>query len=318
MDSMNSIPCRNTFTDTLLELGLADRDILAVTSDARGSVTLSAFAEQLPGQFVEVGIAEQNAIGIAAGLASCGKKVFVCGPACFYTSRSLEQIKVDVDYSDFPVKIIGVSGGVSYGALGSTHHSLHDIAVLRCFPNMHILLPCDRAQTRAMTNALAGLKAPAYMRMGRGPVPDVYVWDDCPFEIGKANTLMSGKDITLIGCGETVWHCLEAAQKLRQSGIEARVLDLHTLKPLDTHALTKAIDETGHIVTVEEHSIYGGLGAIVAEFAAQYRPVPMRLIGIPDEYAEHGSSAEIFRHYGITGDNIAKVATNLLMQKPAL
>jgi transketolase len=309
---MNNVPCRKTFTDTLLQLAREDQRIIAVTTDARGSVTLGTFAEQLPDQFVEVGIAEQNAMGIAAGLASCGKKVFVCGPACFYASRSLEQIKVDVAYSGFPVRIVGVSGGVSYGALGSTHHGLHDIASLRCFPNLGILLPCDRAQTRVMTEALAHLNTPVYMRMGRGPVPDVYDQDDCPFEFGKANTLMYGDDISLVGCGETVWHCLEAGKMLRERGIGARVIDLHTLKPLDTETIKKAIDETGHIVTVEEHSLFGGLGAAIAEFAAQYRPIPMRLIGIPDEYAVHGSPAEIFRHYGISAGQIAATAEEML------
>jgi transketolase len=170
----NKIPCRKIFTDTILELAKSDPEIVVVTSDARGSVTLNQFAEELPAQFVEVGIAEQNAVGVAAGLASCGKKTFVCGPACFYASRSLEQVKVDLAYSGNPVKIIGVSGGVSYGALGSTHHSLHDVAVMRTFPGMHVILPSDNAQTRELTRQLVDYPHPVYMRMGRGAVPDVY------------------------------------------------------------------------------------------------------------------------------------------------
>jgi transketolase len=309
---MNKTPCRKIFTDTLLEMARKDKSIFVVTSDARGSVTLNSFADELPGQFVEVGIAEQNAIGIAAGLTSCGKKTFVCGPACFYSSRSLEQVKIDVAYSDYPVKVIGVSGGVSYGSLGSSHHSLHDIAVMRTFPGMQIVLPCDNAQTRSLTQLLAGHPHPVYVRMGRGPVPDVYDKPLTGFQIGKAITLLNGNDITIIGTGETVFHCLEAGKILRGRGIDARVIDMHTIKPLDVETIKKALDETGYIITVEEHSIYGGLGSAVAEIAVKYKPVPVRIIGIPDENAVTGSSSEIFRHYGITKENIAGIAEEML------
>jgi transketolase len=315
---MNKIPCRKTFTDTLLKLAKEDKDIIVVTSDARGSVTLNDFADSLPNQFVEVGIAEQNAIGIAAGIASCGKKTFVCGPACFYASRSLEQVKVDVAYSQNPVKIIGVSGGVSYGALGSTHHSLHDLAVMRTFPDLHVVLPCDNAQTQELTRILPDYPYPVYVRMGRGPVPEVYTSEILTFKIGKANTLLNGNDITIIGCGETVFHCLEAGKALRQMGIEARVIDMHTIKPLDVEAVKKAIDESGAILTVEEHSIYGGLGAAVAEIAVQYKPVPMKILGIPDENSVIGNSGEVFRHYGIYQENIAKEASDLILKKTNL
>jgi len=309
---MSPIPCRQAFTDTLTELAKADKDIIVVTSDARGSVTLTRFAQELPGQFVEVGIAEQNAIGVSAGLASFGKKTFVCGPACFYSARSLEQVKVDVAYSQNPVKIIGVSGGVSYGALGSTHHSLHDIAVMRAFPGLHIVFPCDVAQTVALTRHLVNYPFPVYVRMGRGAVPDVYINSDVPFEIGKSITLHKGNDLTIIGTGETVFHCLEAATELEKHRVEARVIDMHTLKPLDVEIIKKAASETGRIITVEEHSIYGGLGAAVAEIIVQYRPVPMKIIGIPDENAINGSSGEIFNHYGLSKENIVNEAFKLI------
>lgn len=310
--AMTKMPCRKIFTDTLFELAVKDISIIAVSSDARGSVTLNHFAEKLPDQYVEVGIAEQNAIGIAAGLASCGKNVFVCGPASFYAARSLEQIKVDVAYSGNPVKVIGVSGGVSYGALGNTHHSLHDIAVMCTFPGMNVFLPCDNAQTRAITLAMGIFDQPAYIRMGRGPVPDVYSDEYCPFTIGKANILMEGSDITLIGTGETVYHCFEAGKILMKMGINARVLDMHTLKPLDTEAIVSAAIETGAIITVEEHSIFGGLGSMVASVVAQNYPVPMKIIGIPDENAVHGSPTEIFDYYRITAQNIASQASSLI------
>ncbi|MCD8184976.1 MAG: transketolase family protein [Rikenellaceae bacterium] len=316
--AVKTIPCRQSFTETLLELGKNDPQIIAVTTDARGSVTLGDFADQLPAQFVEVGIAEQNAVGIAAGLASTGKKVFVCGPACFYVARSLEQVKVDVAYSKNPVKVIGVSGGVSYGALGATHHSLHDIAVLRTFPGMQIILPCDVRQTEKLTRLLPDYNHPVYVRVGRNAVPDVYADNDSPFQIGKANRLMDGNDLTLIGTGETVYHCYEAGKRLKKEGISARVLDMHTLKPADTQAILEAARETGLIVTVEEHSMYGGLGAIVAETVSEEYPVPVKRLGIPDENAIHAKPLEIFRHYGIDHESIYHTALGMLKKSSTM
>lgn len=309
---IKSVACRKSFTDTLLELGRQDKNIVAVTTDARGSVTLTGFAEQLPEQFVECGIAEQDAVGIAAGLASCGKKVFVCGPACFYVARSLEQVKVDVAYSGQPVKILGVSGGVAYGALGATHHSLHDIAVLRTFPGMQVVLPCDARQTRKLVEALVDYPHPVYVRVGRNAVPDVYDNDDFVFEIGKSVQLQDGSDLTIIGTGETVYHALEAGRRLAAEGISTRVIDMHTLKPADTDAIIKAAKETGRIITVEEHSMYGGLGGIVAETVAQNCPVPMRILGIPDENAVHGKPLEIFHHYKLDADGIYETAIDFV------
>lgn len=309
---INKIPCRKSFTDSLLELAQADKDIIAVTSDASGSVTLTDFAKELPKQFVEVGIAEQNAVGISAGLASTGKKVFVCGPACFYVARSLEQVKVDLAYSKINVKILGVSGGVSYGALGTTHHSLHDIAVLRTFPDMHIVLPCDIFQTKKLVKQLVNYPYPVYIRVGRNAVPNVYENEDFDYQIGKANTLLDGNDISLIGTGETVYHCLQAAQKLKAEGINARVIDMHTLKPADTDIIIKAARETGKIITVEEHSIFGGLGAIVAEVLSQNHPIPIKILGIPDENAIHAKPLTIFKHYGMDGDGIYKTAIDFI------
>jgi len=310
MNSVNSntIPCRKMFTNTLLELAKKDRDIIAVTTDARGSVTLDTFANELPEQFVELGIAEQNAVGIGAGLTSAGKKTFVCGPACFYVARSLEQVKVDVAYSQNPVKILGVSGGVSYGALGYSHHSLHDIAVLRTFPGMHIVLPSDIYQTEKLVHQLINYPYPVFVRLGRNAVPIVYEKDNVPFKIGKANIILDGNDLTIIGTGETVYHCLTAGKKLRDEGINVRVIDMHTLKPFDKEIVIKAARETGKIITVEEHSIFGGLGGIVAEITALNYPVPLRILGIPDETAPHGSSAEIFKYYGLDSDGIYKTA----------
>ena len=312
MKKANKIPCRKSFTDTLLQIAQTDKEIIAVTSDASGSATLTDFAQTLPEQFVEVGIAEQNAVGIAAGMASTGKKVFIFGPACFYVARSLEQVKVDLAYSQMPVKICGVSGGVAYSQLGATHHSLHDIAVLRTFPGMEIYLPCDVRQTRKLVERLIDHPKPAYIRVGRNAVPDVYETDDFDFELGKANLLKDGKDLTLIGTGETVAHCLEAALMLEKQGIHARVLDMHTLKPFDRDAVIKAARETGCIVTAEEHSIYGGLGASVAEITSQVCPVKLRILGVPDENVIHASPAEVFHHYGFDYQGIYEACLELL------
>lgn len=307
----NIIACRKSFTNTLLELARIDKDIVAVTTDARGSVTLDDFAKELPQQFIECGIAEQNAVGISAGLAHSGKKVFVCGPACFYVARSLEQVKVDLAYSQNNVKILGVSGGVAYGALGATHHSLHDIAVMRTFPGMKVVMPCDARQTRKLVKLLVDCPDPVYVRVGRNAVPDVYENDDFDFELGKANMLLDGSDLTIIATGETVYHAYQAGLMLREKNINVRVLDMASIKPYDKEAILKAASETGRIITVEEHSQFGGLGAIVVETISE-NPVPVRIIGIPDENVVHGKPLEIFAHYGLDKTGIFRAALDFL------
>ena len=303
--------CRKSFTDELLAKAREDKDIVVVTTDARGSVTLTDFAAELPAQFVECGIAEQNAVGIASGLAHSGKKVFACGPACFYVARSLEQVKVDMAYSENPVKILGVSGGVAYGARGATHHSLHDIAVLRTFPGMNIVLPCDARQTRKLVDILIDYPHPTYVRVGRAGVPEVYDNDDFDFAPGKAVKLLEGSDLTIIAAGETVWHALQAGRRLAEEGISARVLDMSWIKPCDEQAILDAARETGRIITVEEHSKFGGLGAMVAEVIAE-NPVPVKILGIPDENVVHGTNTEIFHHYGLDSDGIVKTAKHFV------
>ena len=304
--SAPGISCRHAFSGALLELARKDRNVYAVCSDSRGSVTLDAFAKALPRQFVEAGIAEQDAVGMAAGLAKSGKRVFVCGPACFYAARSLDQVKVDVAYAGSDVKVIGISGGVSYGALGFTHHSLHDLAVMRAFPGLSVFLPCDNYQTAAVTRHLATHAGPAYVRLGRGPVADVY--DEAhpaTFIPGQAVLLHEGSDCTLIAAGEMVQPALGAARLLEAEGIGVRVLDCWSIKPLDAAAITRAARETGLLFTLEEHSLLGGLGAAVAEVVVQTCPVPMRILGFPDEFATAGSSAELFQHYGFTPAKVA-------------
>ncbi|MGZ7440372.1 transketolase family protein [Paenibacillus sp. TH7-28] len=312
---MNTIPNRQVICETLLELAKEDHDIMVLASDSRGSAAMAPFANTFPEQFVEVGIAEQNIVGMAAGLAHSGKKPFVTSPACFLSMRSIEQVKVDVAYSRTNVKLIGISGGISYGALGMSHHSVQDIAVARAIPGLAIVLPADRHETKKLTEALVKYDGGVYVRIGRNAVEDVYETDDYPFEIGKAVTMKDGKDITIIAAGETVRVALDAAEALAAEGVSCRVLNMHTIKPLDEAAIIAAAKETGAIITVEEHSVYGGLGAAVAEVVVQNRPVPMKVLGIPDEPAIAGKTAEVFRHYGITGDNIKQVALELISKR---
>ncbi|WP_028552977.1 transketolase family protein [Paenibacillus sp. UNC451MF] len=312
---MNTIPNRQVICETLLELAKDDRDIMVLTSDSRGSAAMAPFAKAYPEQFVEVGIAEQNIVGISAGLAHSGKKPFVTSPACFLSMRSIEQIKVDVAYSGTNVKLVGISGGISYGALGMSHHSVQDLAVARAIPGLAVMMPADRHETKRMTEALVKHDGGVYVRIGRNAVEDVYEADDFEFVIGKAVMMREGSDLTIIAAGETVRIALDAHEALKEAGVSCRVINMHTIKPLDEEAILRAARETGHLITVEEHSVLGGLGAAVAEVVVQNKPVPMRILGIPDEPAIAGKTAEVFRHYGLTADRIKQIALELLDQQ---
>jgi transketolase len=300
------------FAATLLELARGDSDLLVVTSDSRGSAKLAPFAKAAPGQIVEVGIAEQNLVGIAAGLAAAGKNVFAVSPACFLTARSLEQIKNDVCYSDRPVSVIGISAGVSYGALGTTHHSLHDFAVLRAIHNITIVAPADNFETREAIKATAKLRTPAYLRFGKKTMP--HLPRPVPgFELGKASLVRPGKDISFVACGETVAPALAAADLLAADGIDCRVISMHTIKPLDEAAVLQAATETRGVITVEEHSVNGGLGEACASLLLQSGVhTRFKIVGLPDDHTVTGSQLEIFRHYGIDGPGLAATAKKLL------
>jgi len=302
----------DVFADTVLELARQDSDVLVVTSDSRGSGKLTQFGETLPNQIVELGIAEQNVIGISAGLASAGKKVFAASPACFITARGFEQIKNDVAYSDQPVRIIGISAGVSYGALGATHHSLHDYAALRAVNNITIIAPADNFETRETIKAIHNVAHPVYVRLGKAPIAHVHA-EGSSFTIGKAALVQDGDDLTFIACGETVPIAVEAAQHLSAEGVTCRVLSMHTLKPLDEESVRKAAHETQAIITVEEHSVHGGLGeACAAILMQQGARVPFKIVGFPDEHMVAGSQKEIFNHYGISPNGLAVTARQLL------
>lgn len=309
--SKQTVANRQAMCEVLVEEAKQNEDILVLTSDSRGSASLVEFAKQLPEQLIEVGIAEQNLVSISAGLAHMGKRPFAASPACFLSMRSIEQIKVDVAYSNKNVKLVGISGGVSYGALGMSHHSLQDFAVTRAIPNLQVLVPADRIETKKMFQALVASEQPAYIRLGRNPVEDCYE-EDYNFEIGKAVMMKEGTDITLIAAGETVRQAMDAAELLKEQGISAKVLNIHSLKPFDQEAVKAAAQETKQVISVEEHSIYGGLGAAVAEALSQQTGIQHKIIGFPDEALITGTSEELFQHYGLDGASLAEQAAAMV------
>jgi transketolase len=300
------------FAATLEELARANRNIIAVTSDSRGSGKLAPFGKALPSQIVEVGIAEQNLVGITAGLAACGKKAFGVSPGCFLTARALEQIKNDICYSDVPAALIGISSGVSYGALGTTHHTLHDLAVLRAINNLSILVPADNFESRQAILAAAKAIKPVFVRFGKAAMYGLHK-PETKFEAGKAITLREGNDLAFIATGETVIHALLAAAQFAERGIQVRVLSVHTVKPLDTEAILLAGRQCRVVITVEEHMVHGGLGeACGAALMQAGVNKPFRIVGIPDEETVPGSQADIFRHYGISMEGLVETASTLL------
>ncbi len=309
---MNKIPNRQAICQVLMEKAKTDKDIVVLCSDSRGSASLTPFFNAYPEQSVEVGIAEQDLVGIAAGLASCGKKPFAASPACFLSTRSYEQCKVDCAYSDTNVKLIGISGGVSYGALGMSHHSAQDIAAMSAIPNMRVYLPSDRHQTRHLVEALLEDQKCAYIRVGRNPVEDIYEEDNCPFEMNKATWLRRGTDAAIIACGEMVRPADEAAKLLERRGISVSVLDMYCVKPLDSKAVLEAARNAKLVVTVEEHAPFGGLGSMVAQVVGENCPRKVKNLTLPDTPVITGTSGEVFHSYGLDAEGIAKTVEELL------
>jgi transketolase len=308
----NTIPNRQVICQVLMEQAKEDKTITVLCSDSRGSASLAPFAQAYPEQFVEVGIAEQNLVSMAAGMARCGLRPFAASPASFLSTRSMEQVKVDVAYSHTNVKLIGISGGVSYGALGMTHHSAQDIATLGSIPGMRVYLPSDRYLTQALMEVLVKDDDPAYIRVGRNAVEDIYDGVPETFQMDKAITVKEGSDVTLIACGEMVKPALDAAALLAEQGISARVLDMYCVKPLDRDAVEKAARETRAIVTVEEHSLLGGMGSMVSQVVGEIYPVKVKNLALPDEPAIAGKSSEVFHYYGLDAQGIAQAVREVL------
>lgn len=312
---MNKIPNRQVICDVLMEKAKEDKDIMVLCSDSRGSASMTPFANEYPEQFLEVGIAEQNLVSISAGLAKCGKKPFAASPACFLSTRSYEQAKVDVAYSDTNVKLIGISGGVSYGALGMSHHSAQDIAAMCAIPNMRVYLPSDRHQTRKLTEALLQDQKGAYIRTGRNPVEDVYSEENCPFVMDQATLAAQGEDVLIVACGEMVRPAMDAAEILSRQGISASVLDMYCLKPFDRKSLIREAKKVKAIVTVEEHAPFGGLGSMVCQAVCGECPMKVVNLSLPDAPVITGTSKEVFDYYGLNGQGIAEAAAAVLQGK---
>ena len=306
--------CRDAFEDTLRELAERDSRIVAVVNDSVGSSKLTQFGEEYPNRLVNVGIAEQNMVGVGAGLANGGLIPFVCGAAPFLTGRALEQIKADIAYSNANVKLCGMSSGMAYGALGPTHHSIEDMAWLRAIANMTVIVPADPIETAQAVQVAANTTGPVFLRISRLPVPVVH--DDAyRFAIGKAALLRDGRDLTLIANGVLVSQALEAAALLEARGIQARVLNMSTVRPLDREAVQAAAMETGSIITVEEHTVYGGLGSAVAEVVVTTCPVPMRILGVPGVFAPTGSASWLLQYFQLTAQGIYTAALELIGAK---
>ena len=301
------------FAETLLDEAKKNSNIIAVTSDSRGSGKLINYGQELPDQIVEVGIAEQNLVGISAGLSAIGKKVFAVSPASFLTARSLEQIKTDIAYSNQPVCLVGISAGISYGQLGSTHHSIHDYAVLRCINNISIVAPSDNFEASEVIKQAVDYQSPLYIRFGKKPMMDVHS-QGTSFKIGKAIIAKQGEDVLLIATGETVQRAYLAAQILEQNKIHATVISMHTIKPFDDETFLNEAKKAKVIVSIEEHSIYGGLGEQCASLLAQNKiNTCFQILGIPDEYMINGSQSDVLDHYNMSPEKISKTVTDLLL-----
>ena len=306
--------CRDAFEDTLRELADQDPRIVTVVNDSVGSSKLTQFGKEYPNRLVNVGIAEQNMVGVGAGLANGGLIPFVCGAAPFLTGRALEQIKADIAYSNTNVKLCGMSSGMAYGELGPTHHSIEDIAWLRAIANMSIIVPADPVETVQAVQVAARTIGPMFLRISRLPVPIVHD-AEYSFALGKAALLRQGSDITLITNGVLVSRALEAADMLAARGIHARVLNMSTVRPLDREAVLAAATETGGIVTAEEHTVFGGLGSAVAEVVVTTCPVPMRILGVPGVFAPTGSASWLLQYFHLTAQGIFDAALELIAVK---
>lgn len=292
--------------EVLMEAAERNSAIWVLTADVMHSTKTEPFALAYPERFINVGIAEQTMIGIAAGLATCGKVPFAAGFAAMVSMRACEQIRTDVAYPNLNVKLFCTHSGFALGAGGTTHHATEDIAIMRSMANMTIIVPSDARQAREATLAAIEWQGPVYLRFGRGRDPVVYP-NACDYRIGRANVLREGSDVTLIGCGRTVAECVVAAELLAIEGVQARVLDMHTIKPIDAVAIEHAAARSRLVFTIEEHNVVGGLGGAVAEVMAELgSPVPLRRLGVPDIYAAIGPQEALLEKYGLTGPRVAE------------
>lgn len=313
-ENKKSMELRAGFGMGLVEAGQKNPDVVALTADVCGSVKINDFAKAYPERFVQCGIAEANMVGIAAGLSLCGKVPFLGGFAEFVTGRVYDQIRQVVCYSNKNVKVCGSHAGISLGEDGATHQTMEDIALMKALPNMTVLVPCDYNQAKAATLAAAEHVGPVYLRLGRSKMPN-FTEEGAKFEIGKAQLLNEGKDVTIFACGHLVWEALEAAKALEAEGINAEVINIHTIKPLDTEAIIASARKTGAVVTCEEHLFNGGLGDSVAQTLALNCPTPMEYVAVNDRFGESGTPDEMLTNYGLRASNIVEKVHTVLKRK---
>ena len=307
-------PTRDGFGEGLLKLGKENKDIVVLSADLTDSTRAAWFKKQFPDRFFGLGVAEQDMFGTAAGFALMGKIPFACTFGVFASGRAWDQIRISIAYMNLNVKIGGTHGGISVGPDGATHQALEEIALMRILPNMTVVVPCDSIEAKKATIEAAKIKGPVYIRLGRSAIPVITKEDDV-FKIGKANTLRDGKDISIFACGQMVQESILACDILEREGIRARLINLHTPKPIDRDAIIKAARETGAVVTVEEHTVLGGFGSAIAEVIIQNWPVPMKMVGVQDKFGVSGEPDQLFEYFGLTAKHIVKAAKEVLAKK---
>ena len=313
-EKMKMVPTRDGFGQALVELGKRNKDIVVLSADLTDSTRANWFKKEFPDRFFGLGVAEQDMIGTAAGLALEGKIPFACTFGVFASGRAWDQIRVSVAYMNLNVKIAGTHGGISVGPDGATHQALEEISLMRILPNMTVIVPCDAIEAKKATIEAASRKGPVYLRLGRSGVP-VITTDSTPFKIGTANTLREGKDLSIFACGQMVYEAMLACDILEKDGIKARLVNMHTPKPIDRDAILKAARETGAIVTAEEHTLAGGFGSAIAEVVIQSCPVPMKMVGVKDRFGVSGEADELFEYFGLKAKHIVTAAKEAIAMK---
>ncbi len=313
-EDVEQVPSRKGFGEGLVLAAEENDQVVGLCADLTESTRIQAFAEKFPQRFIEMGVAEQNLAAVASGMAAAGKIPFISSYATFSPGRNWEQIRTTICYNDREVKIIGSHAGVSVGPDGATHQALEDMAIMRALPNMIVVCPADTIEAKKATQAIARLPKPCYMRLSREKVP-VITTEQTPFEIGKAEIFYEGKDVTVVATGQMVYRALQAAKQLESHKISVRVINCHTIKPLDSKTILRAAEETGAIVTVEEHQVTGGLGGAVAELLSQKYPTPLKIIGVEDRFGESGEPNELLEKFGLTKDAIINAVTHVLRMK---
>lgn len=308
------IATRDAYGEALAELGESNKDVVVLDADLSGSTKTAVFAKKFPERFFNMGIAEQDMMGTAAGLAASGKIPFASTFAIFATGRAWEQVRQSIAYPKLNVKVVATHAGITVGEDGASHQSVEDIAVMRVIPNMTVIVPADGIETKKVIREIVRYKGPVYVRLSRGKSPAV-LDDSYSFEIGKGVVLKDGKDVSLIACGVMVYKALQAADTLGKEGVSARVINISSIKPIDADLIVRAAKETGCVVTAEEHSIIAGLGGAVAEVLAENCPVPVKRIGIEDKFGTSGDADLLMELYGLTADNIAKAAREVIKRK---